>query len=220
MRTLIIAFCLSAVACATTGNTSTQSQPAADEERAKILSEQEELEKKYQALQAKLDEAKTGETDAVSEVQPQAEQAAPAPKKALKRRYTRTRVVAAPMGQAATPMMAPMPVLPPAPNWGTLYSPPPGCDGGPLSLRVDNAHQRFFIKVFVDGQEQVVQGSGGSLPLVPPQQSLFMCLNRIGRHVVEAVRYTNNNGMLQEIDRMSYVLTIESTATHPYVTFM
>lgn len=56
----------------------------------------------------------------------------------------------------------------------------PGCEKGPLALRIENRTD-FFVKFMIDGAELEVFGAQGPLPgFIPPRATVWVCLAKNG----------------------------------------
>lgn len=57
----------------------------------------------------------------------------------------------------------------------------PGCETGPLAVKIMNHTTDYFVKLMVDGEELQVFGSQGPLPgFIPPQTAVWICLAKTG----------------------------------------
>jgi hypothetical protein len=100
---------------------------------------------------------------------------------------------------AAVPPARRRPVGPPQ-NWGWIHTPPDGCEKGPLSVEFRN-YTNLYLRIFIDGREIGVRGADGILEHLPPGETLYACLDRVGSHNIHGVAYMMRYGNPQEVDR-------------------
>jgi hypothetical protein len=82
----------------------------------------------------------------------------------------------------------------------------PGCESGPLAVRIMNQTD-YFVKFMVDGVELQVFGAQGPLPgFIPPSSTAWICLAKNGDVALSGIAYVKRpNGptgtySLQEVD--------------------
>lgn len=130
----------------------------------------------------------------------------------------------APAPVAATPMAPPPGYVPSAhppvrgglpENFGWLYEKPAGCTDGPLSLEIVN-QTGLYVRVLVDGKGVETRGAYGVLPHLPPGQTVYVCLDRVGRHNVSGVVYARRYSQLVEVSRFSENHNYNRLDTHHF----
>ncbi len=84
-----------------------------------------------------------------------------------------------------------------AQNEGSLGTPVPNCASGPLVVEFANRTDDQFVTLQIDGDDIAIRGRRGALPpQVPPQTSLYICLESLGQHVITGKRYVSRMDQL------------------------
>ncbi len=106
--------------------------------------------------------------------------------------------MAAPVVPGMVPPPRPEPLQGPPQSWAWLHTPPMGCDQGPNSLAIANDTD-YFARIVLDGEDLQVRGAYGTLPMVPPNSVVFVCLAHTGEHTLGGVMYVTRYGVPQEL---------------------
>jgi hypothetical protein len=76
---------------------------------------------------------------------------------------------------------------------------PRTCGDGPLSLEIKNESGNFVALQF-DGMDVHVMGAHGELPsFVPPNHTLYLCLDVMGQHSITGTQYTPSGSQMVKV---------------------
>ncbi len=90
------------------------------------------------------------------------------------------------------------PQMGPPQNWGWLYVTPLGCNS-PFLFSIENK-TAYFLRLRLDGQEIKIRGASSVLPMLPPGQTVYVCLQTPGQHQLMGDAYASRFGQLKKVD--------------------
>ena len=90
----------------------------------------------------------------------------------------------------------------PPKTWASLNREPLACKETPLHYKIRN-YTNLHIQLQIDGEPVKVFGGQGTLPFLPPKETVHLCLDAPGRHRVSGIAYTGRHPHLVEVKRFS-----------------
>jgi len=116
------------------------------------------------------------------------------------------------------PQPAPRPVVAgPGGNVGAIGRSIAGCEP-PFRVDVVNETSKF-LQLMVDGNPVPIN-SAGTLPYLPPETRLHVCLAHPGSHTLQGVAYVNRLGQFREVSRFQReIVGASKSVGTPYFTY-